>query len=84
MDYTLDSFKDKVEIPVELYKRIQKLVCDFDKSTDVPDDEDYLSDGEWLDQFFDLCLELTFIPMIKELTRWDYVVTPRKIYTREK
>lgn len=83
MEYNNNSFTDKVEIPKEMYDRIYKLVREFDSSTDDPGDEDYLSDGEWLDLFFNMCLEITFAPMIKELTRWNYVITPRKIFKNE-
>lgn len=36
----------------EIYKTICNLLSDFENSTDNPEDDDYLSDGQWLDEFY--------------------------------
>ena len=35
----------------EIYKTICNLLTDFENSMDNPEDDDYLSDGQWLDEF---------------------------------
>ncbi len=41
-----------VEIPMELYERLNETLTDFENSTDDADDPEWMSDGEWLDEFF--------------------------------
>lgn len=41
-----------------IYKTICDLLTDFENSTDNPDDDDYLSDGQWLDEFYTLMVKV--------------------------
>ena len=36
----------------EIYKTICNLLTDFENSTDNNEDDSYLSDGQWLDEFY--------------------------------
>lgn len=40
------------------YDELCKTLTDFENATDDTNDEDYLSDGEWLDIFYDLCVKM--------------------------
>ena len=42
----------------EIYKTICNLLTDFDNSTDNPEDGDYLSDGQWLDEFYAVMVKI--------------------------
>ena len=46
------------QISKELYDKLCTLLTDFETGTTDDNDEDYLSDGEWLDCFYDLCVEI--------------------------
>lgn len=46
---------NKFIITEKLYGELCNTLNDFEHSTDEPTDEDYLSDGEWLDVFVNLC-----------------------------
>ena len=46
---------NKFYITEKLYGELCNTLNDFEHSTDDPTDEDYLSDGEWLDVFVNLC-----------------------------
>lgn len=35
------------------------MLTDFENATDDAGSEDYLSDGEWLDVFYDLCVKIS-------------------------
>ena len=45
-------------ISEKLYDKLSKTLTDFENSTDDTDDDEYLSDGEWLDVFYSLCCEM--------------------------
>ena len=47
-----------MQIPSEIYYELCDLMKDFERSTTVETDEDYLSDGEWLDAFYYFCKKL--------------------------
>ena len=40
------------------YDELCKILTDFENATDDTDDEYYLSDGEWLDVFYGLCVKM--------------------------
>lgn len=40
------------------YEELCATLTQFENSTDDPDDKEYLSDGEWLDIFYDLCVKI--------------------------
>lgn len=42
----------------EIYDKLCEILTDFENSTDDCTSEDYLSDGEWLDIFYDLCVKI--------------------------
>lgn len=42
----------------ETYDKLCATLTQFENSTDDPDDKEYLSDGEWLDIFYDLCVKM--------------------------
>ena len=46
------------QLPEELYDELCRVLTDFENATDDDRDDDYLSDGEWLDVFYDLCVKL--------------------------
>ncbi len=46
------------KISENTYDELSKMLTDFENSTDDPSDEEYLSDGEWLDVFYDFCCKL--------------------------
>lgn len=41
-----------------LYNKLLQTIKDFETATTDCDDADYLSDGEWLDVFYNLCLKI--------------------------
>lgn len=43
---------------IQLYDELCKTLTDFENATDDSNDEGYLSDGEWLDVLYDLCVKL--------------------------
>ena len=46
------------QISEELYDELCGLLTDFENASDDYEDDDYLSDGEWLDVFYDFCVRL--------------------------
>lgn len=42
----------------ELYDELSRVLTDFENSTDDDNDEEWMSDGEWLDVFYELCVKL--------------------------
>ena len=42
----------------ELYDELSRTLTDFENATDDDTDENWLSDGEWLDVFYDFCVKL--------------------------
>ena len=42
----------------ELYDELCGTLTDFENATDDDTDNDWLSDGEWLDIFYDLCVKM--------------------------
>jgi len=49
---------DMKQLNETTYDELCKTLTDFENATDDTDDEDYLSDGEWLDVFYDLCVKI--------------------------
>ena len=47
-----------VSIPVDLYDELSRTLTDFENAENDCDKPGYLSDGEWLDKFYDLCVRL--------------------------
>lgn len=45
-------------LPEKLYDELCRTLTDFENATDDYTDKDYLSDGEWLDVFYYLCVEI--------------------------
>lgn len=45
-------------ISEETYDEMCIRLTEFENSTDDPRDEDYLSDGEWLDYFYEMLVKL--------------------------
>ncbi len=46
------------KLPEEMYDRLCRLLTDFENSTTDDTDEEWMSDGEWLDEFYDFCVDL--------------------------
>lgn len=46
------------QLPDSMYDELCITLTQFGNSTDNEMDEDYLSDGEWLDVFYRLCVEI--------------------------
>ena len=42
----------------ELYDELCRTLMDFENSTDDETDDEWMSDGEWLDVFYDLCVKM--------------------------
>jgi len=42
----------------DMYNRLCETLTDFENSTDNDTDPDWLSDGEWLDVFYQLCCDI--------------------------
>ena len=42
----------------ETYDELCIRLTEFENSTDDPNDDDYLSDGEWLDYFYEMLVKL--------------------------
>lgn len=42
----------------ETYDDLCRRLTEFENSTDDPRDDDYLSDGEWMDYFYDMLVKL--------------------------
>lgn len=42
----------------ELYDELCNVLTDFKNATDDDENPDWLSDGEWLDVFYDLCVKM--------------------------
>ena len=42
----------------ETYDLLCKTLTDFENATDDDTDPEWLSDGEWLDVFYDLCVKM--------------------------
>lgn len=45
-------------IPDETYDELCRTLTDFENATDDETDEEWMSDGEWLDVFYELCVEI--------------------------
>ena len=46
------------EILEEMYDELCAVLTDFENATDDDTDENWLSDGEWLDVFYELCCKI--------------------------
>ena len=46
------------EIDLNLYDELCRTLTDFENASDDEEDDDYLSDGEWLDIFYELCCSI--------------------------
>ena len=46
------------QVSEELYDMLCRLLTEFENATDDENDDNYLSDGEWLDAFYDVCVKL--------------------------
>lgn len=46
------------QLSEEMYNELCRVLTDFENATDNTDEEGYLSDGEWLDVFYELCVKL--------------------------
>ena len=53
----MDNERTKL-LPESMYDELCKTLTDFENATDDDTDDDWLSDGEWLDVFYDLCVKL--------------------------
>lgn len=42
----------------DIYEKVCNLLTDFENSTDNEEDDNYLSDGEWLDEFYNAMVRL--------------------------
>ena len=47
-----------MEMSEEMYDELCRTLTDFENATDDYTDPDYLSDGEWLDVFYALCVQI--------------------------
>jgi len=47
-----------IKFPETMYNELCKTLTEFENSTDNETDEEWLSDGEWLDVFYELCVKL--------------------------
>ena len=45
-------------LPIEMYDELCRTLKDFENATDNECDEEWLSDGEWLDVFYELCVKI--------------------------
>lgn len=45
-------------ISEEMYDELSRTLTDFETATDDDTDDEWLSDGEWLDVFYELCCKL--------------------------
>ena len=45
-------------LPETMYDKLCATLTDFENSTDDDTDPEWMSDGEWLDVLYDLCVEL--------------------------
>lgn len=46
------------QMPESMYDELCKTLTDFENATDDDTDEEWMSDGEWLDVFYRLCVEI--------------------------
>lgn len=46
------------QISEETYDKLCALLTDFENDNADEDDENYMSDGEWLDCFYDMCAKI--------------------------
>lgn len=46
------------QISEETYDKLCALLTDFENDNANEDDENYMSDGEWLDCFYDMCVKI--------------------------
>lgn len=53
----MDNERTKL-FPESMYDELCKTLTDFENATDDDTDDDWMSDGEWLDVFYDLCVKL--------------------------
>lgn len=42
----------------EMYDKLCRTLTDFENATDDDSDPEWMSDGEWLDVFYDLCVDI--------------------------
>ena len=45
-------------LPETMYDKLCVTLADFENATDDDTDSEWMSDGEWLDVFYELCVEL--------------------------
>ena len=45
-------------IKESFYDELCRLLTDFENALKYCNDADYMSDGEWLDEFYELCVKL--------------------------
>ena len=50
--------KREYSLSEELYDKLSRTLTEFENATDDERDEEYMSDGEWLDVFYDLCVKI--------------------------
>lgn len=53
----MDNERTKL-FPESMYDELCMTLTDFENATDDDTDDDWLSDGEWLDVFYNLCVKL--------------------------
>lgn len=46
------------QLSTKMYDELCKTLADFKDAPNDIDDDGYLSDGEWLDIFYDLCVKI--------------------------
>lgn len=46
------------QLPDSMYDQLCMTLTEFENATDDDSDEEWLSDGEWLDVFYQLCVEI--------------------------
>jgi len=42
----------------EMYDKLCRTLTDFENATDDDSDPEWMSDGEWLDVFYGLCVDI--------------------------
>lgn len=47
-----------MEMKEEIYDKLCRTLTDFKNATDDDTDPEWMSDGEWLDVFYELCVEI--------------------------
>ena len=46
------------QLPDSMYDQLCMTLTEFENATDDDSDDEWLSDGEWLDVFYQLCVEI--------------------------